>query len=337
LRAGLVVVLAASTAAIFSVVGPASAGPGAPGFAWASAVGSSGANEVVRAVDTTDDGDVLITGSFVGEVAVSGADLRSAGALDMLVARYDPAGGLRWAHRFGSTADDVAYDVAAAGDGAVICGTFQGSVDFGGTTLTGSSRRSNHFVVHLDEAGDVLWARGAVARGGGVIAGECVALPDGRVVVAGSFSGSASWGPLTRSSTGALDTYAVSYSADGNEAWVSVITGAGDQRGRGVEPATDGSGDVFVTGLFTGDLVTGTATPASAGASDIFVTRISSDGSTLWTRTAGGPGEDYGRAVAATPGGDVVVAGSFTDTARLGRPPADLPGRPGRLRRHAGR
>ncbi len=78
--------------------------------------------------------------------------------------------------------------------------------------------------------------------------------------------------------------------------------------------AVDGSGDVFVGGYtFSANLYTtpgAFATTFSGGLSDAFAARFSANGALMFATFLGGSGNESVRAIAITPSGDVVVAGS---------------------------
>src|SRR6266481_5611748 len=78
--------------------------------------------------------------------------------------------------------------------------------------------------------------------------------------------------------------------------WARRAGGAGIQQASAV--AVDASGNVLVTGYFTGTSSIGTTNLVSSGSEDIFVAKYDSGGNFLWARQAGGSGDDYGLAVA---------------------------------------
>jgi len=83
----------------------------------------------------------------------------------------------------------------------------------------------------------------------------------------------------------------------------------------GQSVATDSSGNIYITGYFSGtaDFDPGTETDSftSAGLEDIFLTKINSDGSYGWTKTMGGTDSDFGQSVAVDGNDDVYVTGYF--------------------------
>ena len=103
---------------------------------WAQAFTGTGVNTGYSvAVDGSNN--VIVTGSFQATTNFGSALLTSRGRSDIFVAKFSPVGAPLWAHRYGSTSDDIGYHVAADGSGNVVAtGYFTGTVTFGGPSLT---------------------------------------------------------------------------------------------------------------------------------------------------------------------------------------------------------
>ena len=75
----------------------------------------------------------------------------------------------------------------------------------------------------------------------------------------------------------------------------------------------------YVTGYFSSSTATfGGQVIHSAGGNDIFTVKLSPSGSVLWARSAGGTGDDKGRAVTVDAQGNAYVAAYFSGTATFG-------------------
>jgi hypothetical protein len=91
--------------------------------------------------------------------------------------------------------------------------------------------------------------------------------------------------------------------------------------------AVDPAGDVLFTGAFYGSVGFGGPTLASAGGYDAAIVKLAgASGAHLWSRRAGGTGDDYGNAVAVDGTGNVTVAGYFQSTADFGGGPVTSAG-----------
>lgn len=82
--------------------------------------------------------------------------------------------------------------------------------------------------------------------------------------------------------------------------------------------AIDPSGNVFVTGYFSGTVDFGGGGRISAGGTDIFVAKFSPTGTHMWSRSFGSTTNDQGLAIATNVIGHVFVGGSFTGSVNFG-------------------
>jgi hypothetical protein len=80
----------------------------------------------------------------------------------------------------------------------------------------------------------------------------------------------------------------------------------------GVSTTTDASGNVYVTGGFTGSATFGTTTLTCGGNYDVFVAKLTSNGTYQWAVRAGGIYNQYGSGIAVDGSGNVVVTGWFS-------------------------
>lgn len=113
------------------------------------------------------------------------------------------------------------------------------------------------------------------------------------------------------------------HAAGGSYDWAYGWTRSGGSAGEefgGQSVAIDTTGNIFVTGGFSYtvnfDDTGGTDEHVANGDyADIFITKYNSDGSYGWTRTFGGPAEDYGAGIATDSDGNVFVTGYYQGTA----------------------
>ncbi len=98
--------------------------------------------------------------------------------------------------------------------------------------------------------------------------------------------------------------------------WAQQIGSTGTDQSSGV--TVDGTGNVYLTGLFSGTVTVGGQSITSRGNTDIFLAKYNPAGALLWFRQAGGHSADEGDAVAVDNAGNVYVAGLFGDTGTFG-------------------
>jgi len=86
----------------------------------------------------------------------------------------------------------------------------------------------------------------------------------------------------------------------------------------GYSIAADASGNVYVTGFFSGTATFGNTNLSSSGLEDIFVAKYDAAGTLQWARQAGGSACDEGLGIAVDGTGNVFVTGFFQGNASFG-------------------
>lgn len=283
--------------------------------ALAKAGGSSSDYGIGIATDAS--GNVYIVGNFFGTATFGSTSVVSAGSMDIFVAKYNSSGVLQWVQRAGGDSGDYGYGVSTDASGSVyITGSFSGTAVFGGVSVT-SAGPENSFVAKYNNSGTVQWVQSAVATTGSY--GQAIATDaSGNVFVSGYFSGTATFGSSSISSAGGSnDIFIAKYNSSGTVQWVRRAGGTSYDFGYGI--TTDVSGNVYVTGGFSGTASFGSSSVTSAGSADVFIARYSnSDGVLVWVRRGGGASNDLGLAVTTDLSGNVYVTGNFSGTASFG-------------------
>jgi hypothetical protein len=285
--------------------------------------------------DAGEDGSAWLGGWFVtsatlgpgqaGEAILNGAGLR-----DMFMARYDSAGQLTWSTQAGGAGETFAHAVAASEDGSsVITGGFSDSATFGqgeaGETTLVSAAAFDVFVARYNPDGRLLaWARRAGGDPGTFQWGtDLAALPDGSVLVAGDFNGSATFGPgeanqTELQATGEHTTFLARYADNGDLIWARQVQGTSS----GYDLVADGDGFILA-GKFFATVTLGQGEEnetvlSSDGGADVLVARYDLDGRLAWARRAGGTDLDLAAGAALLPDGSVIATGSFKGRATFG-------------------
>lgn len=288
------------------------AGGGGPACgAFAQRWGGTGAADEARIGGAVVDasGGAIVAGEISGAVKVGGQTLTSAGGADALVLRLTSGGAVAWAKRFGAVYDDRVSAVAATpGGGAVLAGTFDGVVDFGGTTLT-SIAGPDAFVMRLDAAGQasfVLQFVNADAR--------AVAVTDGGdILVAGDFTGMSTFGQIPLASVG-HDVFVARVSPGGDVLAAQRFT---SQSKPGALAIAAGAGRTYLAGSFQGTVDFGAGPIASAGSRDVLVARLDDVLAPAFVKRFGDDTSQEARAVAVLPDGSAAIAGAFRGTMDL--------------------
>ena len=288
-------------------------------YLWAFNVGGGNydvGNDI--AIDTAGSGDVYITGYFTGaadfDPSGNTANLTSNGNHDVFVAKYDATGSYLWAFNVGGIFDDYGRGIYTdpAGSGAVyVCGRFQNTADFdpsGNTASLTSNGGTDFFVAKYDSTGNYLWAFNV----GGTSSDYGLAITtdvSGNVYVTGNFRDTADFDPSGNTanliSNGQWDIFVAKYDSTGNYLWAFNVGRIWGDSGSDIAIDPAGSGDVYVTGYFTGtadfDPSGNTANLTSNGSADIFVARYDATGNYQWAFNVGGTDYDVGYGIATDP------------------------------------
>ncbi len=280
---------------------------------WATKAGGPNADYGLGlAVDS--ENNCIITGSFFGEIQCQGRTMRAHGALDIFLAKFDSEGTMLWAMGAGGEGYDRGYDVAVDGDNnPVITGFFEGSVDFGGSTLN-SQGQSDIFVAKVDPLGNPLWARSAGGSSSDCAYGISITQMD-EITITGYFRSQAQFDGIDLTSRGAEDVFVAAYDSQGN--LVDVIQAGGPFSDVAYDIDSDPFGNSFITGSYQETAAFGAISLSSLGGDDLFTAKIDPEGDVLWAKGAGGMNNDVGNGVAADNLGGCIITGSYEFEAQM--------------------
>jgi hypothetical protein len=151
---------------------------------------------------------------------------------------------------------------------------------------------------------------------GTIISNSVAADGSGNVYITGYYYNSApTFGSTTLAFSSVGNIFIVKYSPAGNVVWARGVGGTGFDQPRSI--ATDGSGNVYITGVFDSPSITfgaTTLTNAGTGNIDMFIAKYDTLGNVLWAKRAGGTKREFAEAVTVDFSGNVYVSGSFEST-----------------------
>jgi hypothetical protein len=237
-----------------------------------------GGTRVDRAywVDETADGGFIVVGE---------TDSPAFAPRDVYLLKTDANGDTLWKRYYGG--DDSDYGRAV----------FQTFPDSGymviGTTYSFGPGRDDVYMIKTDTEGDTLWTKTYGVVGVHDHANSAQQTADGGYIIAGDkihvWSGQGH----------DYDIYLVRTDAGGDTLWTRVFgTRTTHDFGYSVQELADGN---YIVGGYYG--------PEDESDYDIFLMKVSAEGESLWTRTYGGTGQDYGYSVALSDDGGFVIAG----------------------------
>ncbi|WP_437544823.1 hypothetical protein WME97_37010 [Sorangium sp. So ce367] len=300
---------------------------------WSARVGVDG-DQWADSLAMDAAGNVVVAGTFMGQISVCGASLTSVGDMDSFIAKFDPAGNCLWSKQLGYTEiHNVALDASGS---VVLAGSFGDyfaeAIDLGGGPLT-TAGSEDIFVAKLDADGEHVWSKRfgdeALQRAYGVAVDGA-----GNVVISGTFLGSVDFGagPLvSEGGYGPLEPGSVTW---GGNAFVTKLNPAGEllwakrlgQYGpqTALDVAATADGELAITGLIYGDVDFGTGL-MDCTYGDAFVAKLDAAGTVRWVKHTGGREQQYGYSTAMDATGDVYAAGPFLGTIDFGTGPLVAP------------
>jgi hypothetical protein len=261
-------------------------------------------------------GNVLVSGRVFSFVDVGTVRIPSFGDSDVYIIKVSPAGALLWARRWGSYGSEASHGVATDPQGNVfVLASFDRELALGGETFM--SRGSFDAVLaKLNPDGEHIWSR----QFGGDnydLPGRLAVDPGGNALIVGHFWGATAIGTTLLATRGEWDAFAAKIGADGDVLWTRQIGGTATEHAWGA--ATDGAGNLLVSGFFQGEVDFGEGPRRSHGDKDAFVVKYDSEGRHLWSQRFGGAGWDTSGFLATGPDLHVYTAGGFV-------PPVDFGG-----------
>jgi hypothetical protein len=224
------------------------------------------------------------------------------------------------AQALGGTRASSAYGVGIDGAGNVYIAGFFGSqtanatIGFGTTNLT-SFGGDDAYIAKFSPAGICEWAR-QIGGSGKDEAIEVAVQPNGDCYVVGDFSGTASLGPTSLTSSGGTDIFIARFTAAGVLQWAR--RAGSTLNDSAFSAAVTPQGDCYLTGLFQGSAQFGGTNVISQGVEDAFLAKYSSNGVLEWVRVAGGIDTQTGNDIASDTDGNAYWVGDFRGSVAIG-------------------
>ena len=249
---------------------------------WANSLGGS-VQDQGNAIATDAQDNIYVTGFFGSSAdfdpSAGTANLTSAGAADIFLAKYAPNGNYVWAIGAGGTDDDKSQDITLDDNGNIyMAGSFKATAQFdpaGSASALVSSGDKDLFLAKYRSGGSLAWALSAGSSTTDIA--NAVAIDSvGNVLLSGSFAGAVGFDPSNLSNTltslGSSDIFMACYDSLGYYSWAYSIGGTGEDESYGI---TSKGSTLYLAGSYEStmdiDPSSLTSTISSAGNKDIFM------------------------------------------------------------------
>ncbi|MEK7677399.1 MAG: formylglycine-generating enzyme family protein [Verrucomicrobiota bacterium] len=215
---------------------------------------------------------------------------------------------LEWQITAGGSGDDSVYWMQQTQDGGYVVG---GPSNSNASGMRAGSRTAPNFggydywVVRLDPQGAELWDKAFGGLGDDKLF-VVLEASDGGFLLGGR-SNSGKQGNKETPGFGGYDYWVVRLNAAGDKLWDKTYGGTDEDRLVAVAPASDGG---FLLGGRSRSPVGGNRTAEPLGGYDFWVVRLDAQGNKLWDKAFGGSADETLWALAGTPDGGWILAGS---------------------------
>ena len=214
--------------------------------------------------------DIILSGSFQDSTfSIDTANIlnNGIGSYDFYISRADTNGNVKWIKHFGNGGSDAlgSVDVDNSTSELYFCGGFQDSIVINGSTLYNSA--NDILFGKLDANGNIIWTRQCnVTNNSG--ANNLKIDVDGNFYSVGYFSGTATFGTYTISTSNTGDMFLARYSSNGDCLGVRYFGQASGGR-----VVVDNAGNPICSGGFYNTVTIGSNTFTSYGYVDIFLAK----------------------------------------------------------------
>jgi hypothetical protein len=232
---------------------------------------------------------------------------------------------LLWHHKIGNEQYESVSDITLDGsENVIITGNFDHSLDFNPSPSGVFSLTPNGFsdvyVCKFNSNGQFLWAK-SIGDQFNDLARSVTTDASGNIYVTGIFDGTVDFDPgpstFTLSSTGPGNGFVLKLDPQGNFLWARAFTSTAQNEGTRL--ACDASGNVWITGYFSGTANfnsggTSAQNLTAKGATDAFLVGFDASGSFLFARNFGNASSNaFGKSVCTHPNGNASLLIEFTN------------------------
>ena len=201
---------------------------------------------------------------------------------------YSQAPDIMWMKNYGESDWDLGNSVLQTADGGFFVA---GRIGF----IPGQLSTGDVWLIRTDPTGDTLWTKTYGGTSGRDEAYSIQQTNDGGYIIAGE---------TTSFGAGASDAFLIRINANGDTLWTKTYGGISEEYAVSIKQTSD-----------NGFIIVGRTHSYGAGSTDVWLIRTNENGDTLWTKTFGTAGVDYGNSVNQTTDGGFIVIGrkmSFT-------------------------
>ncbi|RFS16894.1 SBBP repeat-containing protein [Emticicia sp. C21] len=138
----------------------------------------------------------------------------------------------------------------------------------------------------------------------------------GNIYIIGMYSGTATIGSTTLTSSGHSDIFIAKYNKSGVAQWAKSAGSTTFEYGADI--TVDAIGNVYIIGSFSGTAIFGSTNITSGGNSDVFVAKYNTSGVFQWVQSVSGAGDANGASIAVDGNNNIYLTGNYANNAQFG-------------------
>ncbi|WP_158267548.1 GEVED domain-containing protein [Adhaeribacter arboris] len=268
---------------------------------WDKTIGGE-ENDRLESVQQISDGGYILGGSSYSGVSGDKSEDNKGKPwyTDYWLVKLSVDGTIVWERTIGGWGSDILSLVQQTSDKGYILGGYS-------NTFSWEETDYNFWVVKLDDKGTKIWDQKYGGTGQDYLC-DIETTPDGGYLLGGQSDSGIEEGK-SEASKGDYDYWVIKINRDGTKLWDKTIGGDGPDYFQDFITTADGG---FLLGGQSSSNEGGDKSEASNSNYDYWIVKITGDGVNIWDKTYGGNGEDYLRAVIATPDRGYLLGGYST-------------------------
>lgn len=253
---------------------------------WSKVFGGAGTDIAWSVIATADGGCIFAGSTSSNDGDVSG----NRGRIDGWLVKLDLSGNIQWSKLFGGQeAEGFRSIIATPGGGYVLAGNTN-STD---GDAVGNNGFNNAWIVKVDESGNKLWSKVAVAS-----------EPLAKQINAATATADGGYIMVGNTTSRLLDAWVVKVDANGTHQWSKAYGGTDWDDTKSVIATADG-GCILAGGTVSIDGDIG----SNHGLTDAWLTKLTPTGNLQWSKTFGGTANDFANSIIKSSDGGFVIVG----------------------------
>ena len=239
---------------------------------WTKTYGGTRDDEAYAVKQTTDGGYIIAGYS------------KSFGSInyDSYLIKINANGDTLWTKTYGGTKDEYTNSLQQTTDGGFILAGYT-------TTFVTGTDSGNIYLIKTDALGNLKWTKSF---------GGAVAISDGYSIQQTTDKGYIITGYTNSFGEPNGDAFLIKTDSIGNMAWTKTYGSLGVDWGNSVQQTSDG-----------GYIIAGSSSFDTTNLIDVYLIKTNTNGDTLWTKTYGSTGYDFGQAIEQTIDGGYIITG----------------------------